>query len=302
MFMNHASWPDAIDQILDGDHVVMLASVTPAKGVVLAPLSNFGVRDRERGTVTVNSSVGAGRKLARIRRDPAVALAFHTRAHATHGRPEYVLVQGRATLSDPIPNYPSTMLEHWERMGPWSDLHPLWKRWLRVFALRVGIEVAAERVLVWSTLDATGEPEVYGAPLPGPPAPQRAPAKGTRPRIAHRRAARRAARLPHALLGWVGGDGLPFVVPVGVAGSDEGAILLETPQGLVPPGGRRAGFTAHWFSQGTVGQNQRVHTGWLEGPARYAPHTQFAYRFPSSRLLFQLVAGGATRLQVRRRG
>jgi hypothetical protein len=62
-------WPDAIDQVLDGDHVVMLAHATPANGVVFLPLTNFGVRNREAGTVTVNSSVGVWTKLYAIRRN-----------------------------------------------------------------------------------------------------------------------------------------------------------------------------------------------------------------------------------------
>ena len=35
--MTSSRWPDTIDEILDGDHVVMLAYVTPASGVVFAP-------------------------------------------------------------------------------------------------------------------------------------------------------------------------------------------------------------------------------------------------------------------------
>src|SRR5947209_1357845 len=77
-----------------------------------------------------------------------------------------------------------------------------------------------------------------------------------------RRAAARAARLPDVLLGWVGADRFPVVVPAGIGGCDERGIRLMAP--LLPPGGRRAGLTAHWFSRGTVGQNQRKHTGWLE--------------------------------------
>jgi hypothetical protein len=61
------SWPDPVDEILGSDHVVMLAYVTPARGVVLLPVTNFAVRDREAGILTaVNSSVGAWRKLERI--------------------------------------------------------------------------------------------------------------------------------------------------------------------------------------------------------------------------------------------
>jgi hypothetical protein len=283
----------------------MLAYTTPASGVVLLPVTNFGVHDRARGTVSVNTSVGASRKLERMRANPHVALAFHTRAHASHDRPEYVLVQGRATLSDPVQDYPSTILENWERIERWGDLNPLWKRWLRVYAWRVAIEIAVERVVVWPDLRCEGPAEVLGAALPdAPPPPQRPPGGGTEPRLDHVRAARKAAALPDVLLGWVGADGRPVVVPVGIAGSEPAGIVLYAPAGLVPPGGRRAGLTAHWFSRGVIGQNQRKHTGWLEtGPdARrpvYAPHTSSNYRFPTSQLAFRLVAGGATRVGLR---
>src|SRR5436190_9599654 len=105
-------WSRDIHEVLAGDHAMMLAYVTPAKGVVLTPMGNFGgLHDREAGVVTANTSVGAWKKLERIAADPNVALAFHTRAHASHERPEYVLVQGRASLSEPIDDYPSTVLD-----------------------------------------------------------------------------------------------------------------------------------------------------------------------------------------------
>jgi hypothetical protein len=297
-------WPESVEDILDGDHAVMLAYATPACGVVLAPVSNFGLHDRAAGVVTVNSSVGAWKKLDRIRRNPHVALAFHTRAHATNDRPEYVLVQGRAALAPPVPDYPSTVLENWERLEPWRDLGPLWKRWLRVYALRVEIRIKIERLVIWPDLGCHGEAVVHGAALPSePPPPQAAPAKGTAPRVNHSRAARRAARLPHVLLGWVGADGYPTAIPVQVSGTDERGILLDCP--VIPPtGGRRAGLTAHWFSQGVVGQRQRIHTGWMEvppteGPVTYAPHTSAAYRMPASRLVYRTAVGLETRRRYR---
>lgn len=298
-------WPDTVDEILDGDQAVALAYRTPASGVVIAPLTNFGIRDREAGTVTLNSSVGAWKKLDRIRRNPRVSVAFHTRRHGLRDRPEYVLIQGRAALSAPIPDYPSTIAEHWERFERWRDVHPLWKRWQRVYALRVAIEVAAERVIVWPDLACREEPLVYGAPLPTePPEPQRPPARGTGPRVNHVRAAKRAARLPDVLLGWVGADGLPVVIPVEPRGTTGQGLLLEAPEGVVPPGGRRAGLTAHWFAPRVIGQEQRVHTGWLDagptgsGPV-YAPHTHAGYWFPASETLYRLVSGGATRWRLR---
>jgi hypothetical protein len=298
-------WPDLVDEILDGDHVVMLTYVTPAQGAVLLPVNNFALRDRAEGLLTaVNSSVGVWRKLDRIRRNPHVALAYHTREHGLSGCPEYVLVQGRATLSPPVPDYPSSILENWERFEPWSKQGRLWKRWQRVYALRVAIQVSVERVVVWPDLACRGAPEVHGTPLPSQPRPQPPPKKGTGPRINHRRAARRAARLPHVLLGWVGADGFPLAVPVEVGGPEEDGMVLAAPRGLVPPGARRAGLTAHWFSRYVIGQNQRKHTGWLEadpegGRLLYAPHTESSYRFPTSRTLFKLVSGGGTRWGLR---
>jgi hypothetical protein len=298
-------WPDTVDEILDGDHVVALAYVTPASGVVLLPVTNFGVRDRAAGTVTVNTSVAAWRKLDRIRRNPNVALAFHTREHAlSPDRPEYVLVQGKASLSEPIADYPSKV-EQWQRIEPWDETNRLWKWWLRYYALRVGIEVAVERIVVWPDLRCEGSPQVLGAALPSEqPRSQKPPARGTGPRINHTRAAKRASELPDRLIGWVGADRLPVVAPVDVAGTEERGILLNAPAGLLPPGGRRAGLTAHWFSRGVIGQNQRKHTGWLEvdssgANAVYAPHTQSNYRLPGSRFVYRLAAGAGTRWWIR---
>jgi hypothetical protein len=298
------AWPETVDRILDGDHVVGLAYATPAQGIVILPLTNFGVRDRVAGTISVNSSVGVPKKLERIRQNPNVALAFHTRAHATHDRPEYVLAQGRATLSEPLADYPSSMLEHWERFERWADISPVWKWWQRIYATRVGIEIAVERVIVWPDLSCRGEPVVHGLPLPdADAASQRAPKNGTAPRLNHRRAAKRATRLPHILLGWMGADARPFVVPVSLAGTEPSGILLDASTGLLPAGNRRAGLTAHSFSRDVVGQHQRKHTGWLESdPARsrtvYSPHTEANYRLPPSKLVYRLVTGAGTRLGV----
>ena len=123
-----ATWPDTVDDIFGGDCVVTLGYVTPASGVVLTPLTNFALRDRSAGTLTVlNSSVGVWKKLERIRRNPRVAVAFHTRKRGTSRRREYVLVQGNASLSEPVPEYPRLRADVWERVESWQDLHPLWK-------------------------------------------------------------------------------------------------------------------------------------------------------------------------------
>jgi hypothetical protein len=316
-------WPDAVDEVLTGDQVVGFAYVTPASGVVLLPLTNMGLSDRAAGTVEpVSSSVGAWKKLERIRRDPQVAVAYHTREHGFSDRSEYVLVQGRASLS-PVAetDWVERHLESWERFAGPVPRGPLAERWLHAFHWRVGVQIAIERIAVWPDLACAGAPEVHGAPLPQPPAPHRPPGGGTAPRIRHRRAARRAAALPNVLLGWVGADGFPMVVPVGVRGIDPGGILLDLPPGgptgagdaglprspgaELARGGRRAGLLAHSFARYTFGQHKRAHTGWVEapegsGPAVYAPHTESGYRFPESRLLFRLVSGAVTTAGVRR--
>jgi hypothetical protein len=308
MFSSHVTaWPDFVEEIFEGDHAVALGYVTPAGGVVVTPVTNFALQDREAGTIAVNSSVGAWRKLERMRRNPHVAVAFHTRAHALTDRSEYVLVQGRASFRWP-PDRDSWYAEmngNWERPGGVPrDVGRRWEWWMSVYHWRVNVRIAVERVVVWPDLDCRGEAEVHGAALPTePPAPQPPPARGTGPRIDHVRAAKRAARLPDVLLGWVGADGYPIVVPVEVGETSERGIAIEAP-GLIPAGGRRAGLAAHWFARGVIGQVQRIHTGWLEGDAGarrgvYAPHTETGYRFPASKLIYKTAVGFETRRRLR---
>jgi hypothetical protein len=109
-------------------------------------------------------------------------------------------------------------------------------------------------------------------------------------------------RLPHTLLGWNGADGLPEVVPVSSASSSGEGLRLVVPTGSVPPGGRRAGLTAHRFWPRMVGQLQRIHTGWLTAngdDVLYAPHTRAGYRMPPSSLAYHL---GCASLALRMRG
>lgn len=297
-----ANWSHNVDDIFAGDQATALAYATPAGGVVCTPVTNFGQRDRSTATIIVNSSIGMPGKLERIRRNPKVALAFHTRAHGFSDRVEYVLVQGTASLSPPIPDYPST-LDSWEDFDGPRPTAPLWKHWLRVYYTRVEIRIAVERIAVWPDLNCTGEPQIHGTPTPAerPPA-QRPPANGTRPRVDHRKTARNAAGLPNVLLGWIDADEYPFVVPAGITGTDHAGILLTTPEGTVPPGGRRAGLTAHSFTRHVLGQHQQINTGWLQtehDTVRYAPHTRSGHRIPPSPLLYRLAVGYGTRRGLR---
>ncbi|HEV2812166.1 MAG TPA: hypothetical protein VGW10_02840, partial [Solirubrobacteraceae bacterium] len=179
-------WDDAADEVLAGDQVIGLAYVTPARGVVITPVTNFGpLRDRSAGTIgAVNSSVGVWKKLERIRSNPQVALVYHSRTHGFTDRPEYVLVQGRATIGAPDPDYPGTLGETWERSGGDTDFGRFLRWLLRAWLRRVALDVQVERVVVWPDLAGRGEPRVLGAPLPAEPPPSQSPPKGgTAPRV-----------------------------------------------------------------------------------------------------------------------
>jgi len=125
-------WPDDIDEVLDADVVVALAYRTPAGGVVISGVSPIGLRDRDAGTVGFTTSLGFGRKLERIRRNPQVALAFHAREHGRSRRADYVLVQG--TVSEVLrPDEAYLRQEIGKRSERYlgdlcPDQRPLWKR------------------------------------------------------------------------------------------------------------------------------------------------------------------------------
>jgi len=283
-------WDDEVDAIIAGDAAAGLASVTPARGVVVVPMAPLGLRDRDAGTVTVTSSLGLPKKLDRIRRNPSVALAYHAREHGDSDSPLYVLVQGAATVQErPNRAWLESITPQWEHflgprhggtVGRLMDIY-YWQR--------LAITVQVRRVIVY---DGTAAPRVFGEDLPDdPPAAQRPPKLGTLPRVDTAKVAARVHRLPHTLLGWVHTDGLPMVARVRSTGVSEPGLSLVTSDGPLPPGGRRAGLTAHAFHQHMVGQEQRVHTGWLEvdgTEATYAPHTKSGHALPRSQTLMTL--------------
>jgi hypothetical protein len=297
-------WPDSVDAVLAGDLAAGLAYLTPARGVVITPMAPLGLRDREAGTVTLSTSLGLWKKLERIRANPGVAVAFHARDHADDDRPEFVLVQGEATVQpEPDRAWLDSIGPQWEHfLGKRKD--GLLGRWLHVYYYeRVAITIAVRRIVVWPTLDCAGEPVVHGEPLPASPAPQSPPKNGTGPRTDAARLASEVGRLPHSLLGWAGGDGLPMVTAVAANGSGPGGAELIVPASVRPEGGRRAGLTAHRFEPRMVGQEQRLYTGWLEvdgDRAVYAPHTRAGYRLPASNALMVIGSGASTRLGIRK--
>ncbi|HEX5860982.1 MAG TPA: hypothetical protein VFY58_04015 [Nocardioides sp.] len=288
------TWDDEIDDVIGGDAAVGFASVTPARGVVIMPMAPLGLRDRDAGTVTITSSLGLPKKLERLRNNPSVALAYHAREHGFSTSSLYVVVQGTASV-DPEPDraWLESITPQWERfLGP-RHTGVLGRLMDIYYWQRVAIRIQVRRVLVHE--GTSGPPRVVGEALPADvPPSQSAPKGGTGPRVDTGKVAAHLDRLPHSLLSWVGADGLPMVVRVRSAGADENGVRLTSPDGALPRGARRAGLTAHSFQRHMVGQEQRVHTGWLEVDADravYAPHTRSGHALPASRPLFAVGAG-----------
>jgi hypothetical protein len=287
------TWNDEVDEIIAGDAAAGFAYLTPAKGVVVTPMTSLGLRDRDAGTVTLTTSLALWKKLDRIRRNSGVALAYHAREHGLSERPGFVLVQGRASFSStPDRAWLESIAPEWDRVlgprlgGPAGRLLDVY------YWQRVAITIAVERIVAYPDDAAAQEPEVFGVARAAPPALQSAPRGGTEPRLDAARVAAHARRLPHTLLGWCGSDELPEVVPVSAADAGPDGVRLQAPPGAVPPGGRRAGLTSHSFARYMVGQEQRIHTGWLTsdgaGPVLYSPHTKAGYRLPRSKALYAL--------------
>jgi hypothetical protein len=290
-------WPDEIDEVLGADITAALAYVTPAGGAVVTAVAPIGLRDREAGTVSFTTSLGFGRKLERIEKDPRVSLAYHAREHGKSASSRYVLVQGSASVvKEPDREYLDFIGEQaTPYLGP-PRRGVFWDRWLAAYyADRVPVHVEVERIVSWPDLRCEGSPEVFGAPWPDdPPAAQEPPAKGTGPRLDSERAGNALAKLPHQLIGYRGADGYPITVPVRVRSADRGAVHLGAAPGLLPSGGRRAGMLAHSYEPKLIGLAARQHTGWLEvsgAEAMYAPHTASAFRAPANKTLLLLGNG-----------
>ena len=295
--MSPVTWPDEVDEVLGADITAALAYVTPAGGAVVTAVAPIGLRDHDAGTVSFTTSLGFGRKLERIEKDPRVSLAYHAREHGRSGSGRYVLVQGSASVvKEPDREYLDFIGEQaTPYLGP-PRRGVFWDRWLSAYyADRVPVHVQVERIVSWPDLRCEGAPEVFGEPWPeAPPGPQDPPAKGTGPRLDSERAGNALAKLPHQLISYRDADGYPVTVPVRVRAADRGAVHLAAASGLLPPGGRRAGMLAHSYQPKLIGLEARQHTGWLEvsgAQAMYAPHTGSAFKAPANKTLLLLGNG-----------
>jgi hypothetical protein len=289
-------WSADVDDVIKGDITAAAAYITPAGGAVVTAVAPCGIAHRDAGMIGFTTSLGFGKKLERIIRDPHVALAYHAREHGFSASPAFVLAQGHASV-DITPSR-----ERLEALTPQAERYlgkvvrgRGWDWLLReYYQERVLVDIAVERIAVWADLAASGGMEVTGAAWPGHPAPQSPPKNGSGPRVDLPKAAARIAALPHRLLAYRGADGFPVIVPVHIAGHDDSGLRLVVPAGLLPPGGRRAGLLAHAYRPQLVGLTTRIFTGWMEvggDGAVYAPHTSKGFVAPPRKKLL-LVSNG----------
>jgi hypothetical protein len=264
-------WNGHLDEILGSDPTAALAYVTPAKGVVLTPVATFGMRDHEARTVTFTTSLGFWRKLVRIEANPRIALFYYVRDHGPSTLPGSVLIRGDASFPTQPDRAELARLFTGQAepfLGPLKT-GLLWDRVTHAYYwVRVPVTVSVRSV----------DDEPAAAPVMSQPEP----AKGKGPRTNLGRAARRANNLGHTVVGYVGPDGYPVVVPVDVDGVRPDGLVLR-PARLLPEGGRRAGLLSHRYQRHFTRQAVSSHTGWLEvrgGNISYAPHTTVSYSAP----------------------
>jgi hypothetical protein len=303
--VNAMIWSDEVHAILTGDLTVAVSYCTPAGGAVVTAISPVGAVDRSRGTVSFTTSVGFGKKLEHILREPRVSLCYSTREHGFSSARSTVLVQGTAKVDlNPPPERLEALAPDVARFLGEPPSGRIWQWLLREYhERRVVVDVAVERLTAWPDLVAAGPRTVVGTPWPAPPASQSRPAKGAGPRVDVRALAATLSGLPHRLLAYRGADGFPVIIPVQLGASGPEGLHLVTPDGLVPEGARRAGLLAHRFGPQCSPLTVVTGTGWLEAAGatlRYSPHTVKSLSTPPSRFLQQVGNGVLAKYGYRR--
>ena len=98
--MAHESvrWSDDVHDVIIGDITAAVAYITPAGGAVVTAVAPCGIERRDEGVVGFTTSLGFGKKLERIIRDPHIALAYHSREHGFSVSQAFVLAQGIASV------------------------------------------------------------------------------------------------------------------------------------------------------------------------------------------------------------
>ena len=155
--MNGAPSPlTAVGDVVRGDLTAALAYVTPAGGAVVTAVAPCGIADEQHDAVGFTTSLGFGRKLERIVREPKVALAYHAREHGFSADPRFVLVQGTATvdLTPSRARLDAFAPQAARYLGELKE-GPIWDRLLReYYQERVFVDVAIDRIASWP--DAAG--------------------------------------------------------------------------------------------------------------------------------------------------
>lgn len=300
-------WSSEADDVIRGDLTAAVAYSTPAGGAVVTAVSTLGMGDRESGSLAFTTSLGLSKKLERMLRDPKVAIAYHARDHGYARSPCFELAQGDASVElTPSKERLEGIFPEVEKFfGQGLKTGFFWDRLMREYYTdRVFVDVSLIRLAEWDSLEATGAPEVIGEPLPGPPLPQSPPKGGTAPRVNVSKVARKVERLPHRVLAYLGADGYPVIVPVDVDGHDAAGFHLTAASGLLPPGGRRAGFLTHGYHPHLIGIATQAMTGWLEvgtdGTITYAPHTAKGWTAPPLKNVLLVMNGLLAKFGYRR--
>src|SRR5215469_13700970 len=166
-----ARWSDEADEAISGDITAAAAYLTPAgRAVVTAVAPGFGNRQRDAGLVGFTTSLGFGRKLDRILRDPRAALAYHAREHGFSASPAFVLAQGQASVDTrPSRERLEALVPRAEQFYGEGKRGAFWDRVLHEYYYeRVVVDTTLERIVTWPNLSASGDPQVSGTAWPGP--------------------------------------------------------------------------------------------------------------------------------------
>ncbi|MCU1681153.1 MAG: hypothetical protein JWQ81_1892 [Amycolatopsis sp.] len=308
--MNKVEWSDEVQNIMVGDLTAAISYLTPAGGAVVTTVSPLGIVDRAAGTVGFTTSLGFGKKLEHILRNPRMAICYHARDHGFSTSSSLVLVQGHASVKlTPSPERLDALEVQMARYLGEAPSGRVWDWILREYHQeRVVVDIQVDRVTTWPDLSAAGARSTGEPAWPTAPDSQPAPAKGTGPRVDIAKIGKRLRKPPHRLLAFQGADGYPVVVPVGITGQGPEGVQLEAPEGLLPEGARRAGLVTHQYNAKCVGLTVCMCTGWLEvsgNGARYAPHTFRVLSAPPMKNLMMLANGLAAKhglRQARRNG
>lgn len=263
--------------------------------------------------ISVTTGLGYPKKANDARANPLVSLLFSDATGSGLENPPTVLVQGSAEVDDEDldANRERYAHESVQKLPGIAKLMPpdALKRYLNWYFTRIYIHVRPERVYIWPTGGAIGEPELYDAHMEEVRSghseePERfhAGAEGG-PSAWHPRINELGTTYDTAVLSFVSPDGFPFAIRV-PAQADEAnrCVRLEAPPGGAPLQPGLACLTAHTHGPGLAWtQNFQVRgdltlreQGWV-----LVPHKLISgFEAPPSRIaMLRKNAGRAVRFR-----